>query len=826
MLMIAETQSIRDLRQWVCWLSEERDGKLTKIPYSPLTGGKASSTNPTTWAGYSEAVAAYRERGYDGIGFVFTKDDEFVGVDLDHCLDSETGEIEAWAREIIDELGSYTEVSPSGTGVHILLRATLPDGRNRKGPIEIYGHGRYFTVSGRHLEGTPRTIENRQEQILALRRRVLGEPASANGYGPARPLVGSGLSDQEILVKAAAAENGEKFRQLWAGDTNDYTSVSEADQALCSLLAFWTGPDPARIDELFRQSGLYREKWGRADYRERTVSKALEGKTEFYQPTQTASINIEATNATTASFLEDREYVELPKALPFPVDALPESCRRFVKEAAVSLGCAPDLVAIPLLGLLSAAIGNSRQVQPKRGWNESAALFAVVVAEPGDKKTPAQKAALAPLWQVQKRLKKEYQEEYEVYEEELRYWETERKVAAKDGEPAPPKPREPVLKSVVVDDVTVERLADILDENPRGVISAQDELSGWVLSMNQYKAGGKGADRQFWLRVWSNAPVKVDRKSRKVPAIIAEPWVSVVGSIQPEILSELNIGRNDGMLDRFLYSYPEPQRVRHTDEVISVAAEQAVLELYEKLADLKMPEPEGEPFPGTVPMTREAWEVFKEIAGELSEEAHALSFPRKLRGGWSKLEAYLARLSLILALSRAVGSNEKEQVEPRDVFVAGVLVDYFKAHARRVFAELHGEDPTDSLAVALSELLKEHDSQWEGTATELFDVLCERQVVGLPGSPGKLVARVSAIAARSKAMQVEKGWKGKNKVLRLQLPKRGVGSVGSVGEKVPATYGTNATNASSEDSSEITAAITREPSETPPLSVSDDWEEV
>jgi hypothetical protein len=155
-----------------------------------------------------------------------------------------------------------------------------------------------------------------------------------------------------------------------------------------------------------------------------------------------------------------------------------------------------------------------------------------------------------------------------------------------------------------------------------------------------------------------------------------------------------------------------------------------------------------------------------------------------------------------------------------------VLVDYFKAHARRVFAELHGEDPTDSLAVALSELLKEHDIQWEGTATELFDVLCERQVVGLPGSPGKLVARVSAIAARSKAIQVEKGWKGKNKVLRLQLPKRGVGSVGSVGEKVPATYGTNATNASSEDSSEITAAITREPSETPPLSVSDDWEEV
>lgn len=362
--MIIDAQTnIRDLRQWVCWRSEERDGKLTKIPYSPLTGGKASSTNPDTWAGYSEAVRAYEERGYDGIGFVFTKEDDFVGVDLDHCLDSQSGEIEAWAREFIDELNSYTEISPSGTGVHILLRATLPDGRNRKGPVEIYGDGRYFTMSGRHLEGTPRTIENRQEQILALRRRVLGEPVSTNGHETTRSVASSGLSDQEIIMKAAAAENGEKFRRLWAGDTNGYTSVSEADQALCSLLAFWTGPDPARIDELFRESGLYREKWQeRADYRERTISKALEGRTEFYQPSRTVPINMEGTNtsnATNANFVEDREFVELPEAPPFPVDALPESCRRFVREAAVSLGCAPDLVTVPLLGLLSAAIGNS-----------------------------------------------------------------------------------------------------------------------------------------------------------------------------------------------------------------------------------------------------------------------------------------------------------------------------------------------------------------------------------------------------------------------------------------------------------------------------------
>src|SRR3712207_3717946 len=395
----AQTQNIRDLRQWVCWRSEERDGKTTKIPYSPLTGRKASSTNPETWGGYLEAVSACRKRGHDGIGFVFTKDDPFCGVDLDRCLDPDTGELEPWAREIIEELDSYAEVSPSGNGVHVLVRAALPDGRNRKRQIEIYDHGRYFTVSGDHLEGTPRTIEERQERLLDLRHRVLGEQPSANGHAPLRAAADTLLSDQEIIAKATSADNGEKFRRLWAGDTSGYEhddneGHSEADLALCSMLAFWTGPDPDRIDRLFRQSGLYRGKWERADYRERTIARALDGKTEFYEPGRTAPLK----DNTASGDSREEKLGGLPDAASFPVGALPEGCQRFVREAAASIGCAPDLMAVPLLGLLSAAIGNSRQVRLKRSWKECAALFAVVVAEPGDKKTPAQKAALASMW--------------------------------------------------------------------------------------------------------------------------------------------------------------------------------------------------------------------------------------------------------------------------------------------------------------------------------------------------------------------------------------------------------------------------------------------
>src|SRR5215217_4409248 len=180
--MVADTLNIRDLRQWLCWRIEERNGELTKVPYTPRTGQRADSTAPDTWGGYDEAASACKDHSYAGIGFVFTPEDDLCGVDLDKCLDSETGEIESWAWKIIEELDSYTEISPSGTGVHILVRGELPAGRNRKGRFEAYDRSRYFTVTGKHLAGTPRTIERRQEELGGVVPRVFGEQ-SANATG-------------------------------------------------------------------------------------------------------------------------------------------------------------------------------------------------------------------------------------------------------------------------------------------------------------------------------------------------------------------------------------------------------------------------------------------------------------------------------------------------------------------------------------------------------------------------------------------------------------------------------------------------------------------
>jgi len=274
------------LRQWVAWRWEERDGKPTKPPLNPHSGAYASTTEPATWGTLQEAVRFCEEHQWAaGIGFVFTKDDPYAGMDLDGCRDPQTEEIAPWARAIVDYLRSYTEVSPSGAGVKIFARGALPAGVHRAA-IEAYDCGRYFTFTGLHVAGTPRTIEDRDAEINVLYTWLKANEAEGR---PSRLApVPVGLDDAALIEKARRAANGAQFDRLWSGDWSDYPSQSEADLALCSRLAFWTGGERERIDRLFRQSGLYREKWdephfadGRT-YGAATIDRSLSADGTFY----------------------------------------------------------------------------------------------------------------------------------------------------------------------------------------------------------------------------------------------------------------------------------------------------------------------------------------------------------------------------------------------------------------------------------------------------------------------------------------------------------------------------------------------------------------
>lgn len=228
-------------RQWIVHRS--------KRPISPHTGGAASSTNPTTWGTYAEALAIVRRGDADGVGFVLTADDPYICVDLDKCRDVRTGEIEPWASDIIERLDSYAELSPSGTGVHVWLTGAYPGERHRTGHIEMYTAERYITMTFCPL---PRhtTIRNATEELAAIYYEVFPEPVQTVST-PAPEL---SVDDRTLCDRVGRDAKG---AALLAGDAGGYTSPSEARYALAGKLLFWTD-DAAQIARVIRASGLFK----------------------------------------------------------------------------------------------------------------------------------------------------------------------------------------------------------------------------------------------------------------------------------------------------------------------------------------------------------------------------------------------------------------------------------------------------------------------------------------------------------------------------------------------------------------------------------------
>lgn len=306
-------QELQDRPQWVAWRYERRGERWTKLPLCPATGRMASSTDPATWGAFDAALKSYRAGNSDGIGYVFAADDPYCGVDLDDCLDPDSGDLASWAATVVRDLDTYTEVSPSGTGVKVWLRAKLPAGGNRKGNVEMYDQGRYFAMTGVPLHGTGATIRNRQAELERFHRETFGK--ERNGTEERRQAGTATGSDQELLQRAFAARNGGKLRHLWEGDTSGHNNDrSAADLALCSMLAFWCRGDAAAVDRLFRQSGLMREKWderrGERTYGQRTVEEAIAGCREFWGEHRNgaASKSAEAAPAFTLGLIDSATF--------------------------------------------------------------------------------------------------------------------------------------------------------------------------------------------------------------------------------------------------------------------------------------------------------------------------------------------------------------------------------------------------------------------------------------------------------------------------------------------------------------------------------------
>jgi hypothetical protein len=509
---------------------------------------------------------------------------------------------------------------------------------------------------------------------------------------------GTQLSD-EAFQQIFEGGLHDKGQRLWHGIIAEYDNDhSRADFALCRLLAETTQGDEARMDRMFRRSGLYRNPGRHKKWNERHAS---DGRT-YGQMTIARAI---------AYWHEQQGRSDSDNTgKPFPVDALPLAIRQFAVEASVALPVPVEAVAVPALVAAGSAIGASRKIILKDGWMESSALYAAVVLPSGSIKSPALELALRPIRSRQTEYQRVHRGAQESYERELEKYMLTRRSRKQDDFQQKPEP--PVMQRTFTSDTTTERCAVLLNENPRGLLICRDELSAWVGSLNQYK-GGKGADKQFYLSAYSSAALCVDRQGKK-PIIVDAPHLSVIGGIPPDVLPELDQhGREDGFLPRLLYTWPDPVPVRWSDATVSEEAASAYGALFDRLYELRHDEDNR---PVSLRLNPDALAIFKQFHDEHCAESESDTLPPGLRPFYAKLKGLCGRLALIHAV--CVDPSARE-VGTDSVAAAADLVDYFKEQAKRVSAVFRASIRRTPLERAEREILKNLSGQAVRTRREL-----------------------------------------------------------------------------------------------------------
>lgn len=272
---------LKQMNHWVCWGAE---GENPKIPYNPITGYKAKANDMGTWTTFEKAHKAVTEGRYKGIGFEFA--DGVVGVDLDHCI--EDGEISPAAQYVTTRFDSYTEISQSGTGIHILCRGKLPGNAVKTKEIELYDTGRYFALTGNVYDNRVE-LKDAQAAIDELYATLDGQRTKPAEKPTQAAVTSLSLQDNEVIDIAMRSKSGGLFGELLNGQWEGrYSSQSEADIAFCNMLAFFCGKNAEQMDRIFRSSGLMRDKWDREQagttYGAITIQNAVDHCMDVYSP--------------------------------------------------------------------------------------------------------------------------------------------------------------------------------------------------------------------------------------------------------------------------------------------------------------------------------------------------------------------------------------------------------------------------------------------------------------------------------------------------------------------------------------------------------------
>lgn len=255
-------EALKSLPQWVLWKIEYVDGKARKVPYSARTLRKAKSNDPSTWSDYDTALDLFNRRvsEFSGIGFVFTEEAGIIFIDIDHCINPDTGELSPIAEDVLQEFdqNTFCEVSQSGEGLHIFAYGSIPRNFKNSGiGVEMYIKERYCAITGNALWA--KEPSECQEACMHVFEKYKTAESKPRAYADLSPVSPVDYDDSGTLERML---RNQKARDLYFGKWEGcYPSRSEADLGLCMKLAFYCDKDQAMIDRLFRSSALMREKW-------------------------------------------------------------------------------------------------------------------------------------------------------------------------------------------------------------------------------------------------------------------------------------------------------------------------------------------------------------------------------------------------------------------------------------------------------------------------------------------------------------------------------------------------------------------------------------
>jgi len=679
------------------WVVSDLD--KDKLPLNPKNGQNAKINDPQTWGSF-EQVETFINGNPTRQLFPAVAISEDLGItvlDLDKIRQPTTGNLLQEAQNIVNSMVSYTEMSVSGTGLHIFIKGKKPGKKCRHGNIEIYDRDKFMTLTGNIVEDRS-DITEAQEILNNLYYDLFKEDAIA---GNSRKIKSPSMSDEEVLTLCRKAKNADKFASLYdKGDTSAYgNDDSAADLALCYMLAFYT-QDPEQINRIFRNSKLYRPKWEREDYRKRTIRKVITESKETFQASKQQAKTIECSWENPANIEEEESLnTEFPTALLSSVlkKAVEEICRAYWVD--------PALATLPGLGIAALMIGKKAVIVEKPGLRHNASLFLAGVAASGERKSSCFDAILSGIKdEIDKEIENYTKEKAavrahnELIKEQVSDLKRQLKDQKIDKQTAQecikelyasekPFPQEPYNFG---DDITSPRLFQKLYEHAgvygvfssdarsifKKILGTKDGESGEALYL-----GGMWGDDISRSRVGSNSGHLGGEDM-----LIRKPALTTVAFIQPDLWADLSKDirmRESGLVSRISLVIPNSQMGSRLEKETDIPLDHAIVKVFtESIMRLRNWKPKK---PIEIQLSSDAAEARREFYNAIEIELRADGKFEDVKEIATKATSIAARFSLVLAmLDAAEDINFNGQIPPiskEQWLRAQIIEEYFLAQA-------------------------------------------------------------------------------------------------------------------------------------------------